>query len=72
MNFRFLIPGKAREEFLVSGYQEYLKRLSKYANCEPISLPEEPLGKKAGVKGVSSALKQEEETDQGQRLCLSD
>ncbi len=59
MNFRFLIPGKAREEFLVSGYQEYLKRLSKYAKCEIISLPEEPLGKKAGVKEVSSALKKE-------------
>ncbi len=27
MNFRFLIPGKAREAFLLSGYQEYLKRL---------------------------------------------
>ena len=59
MNFRFLIPGKAREAFLLSGYQEYLKRLSKYAKCEIISLPEEPLGKKASAKEISVALKKE-------------
>lgn len=59
MNFRFLVPGKAREAFLLSGYQEYLKRLSKYAKCEIISLPEEPLGKKASAKEISAALKKE-------------
>lgn len=59
MNFRFLIPGKAREPFLLSGYQEYLKRLSKFAKCETLFLPEEPLSKKASESEISSALKKE-------------
>ncbi len=61
MNIRFLIPGKAREPFLLSGYQEYLKRLSRFGKIEIISLPEEPRGKKPSEKEISSGLKKEAE-----------
>lgn len=59
MNIRFLIPGKAREPFLLLGYKEYLKRLSRFGKCDIVYLPEEPLSKKAGDKEVKSALDKE-------------
>ena len=41
MNFVFRIPGKNREPFLKAGYDEYLKRLSRFARCSLEFLPEE-------------------------------
>lgn len=43
MTIRFLIFGKAREDYLKSGFQEYTKRLSKYAKVSLVSLNEEPI-----------------------------
>lgn len=43
MTFTFLIPGKCRETYLKEGYNEYIKRLSKYMKVNLIFLPEEPI-----------------------------
>ena len=41
MNLIFRIPGKNREKFLKEGYDEYLKRLSRFGRCSLEFLPEE-------------------------------
>ena len=76
MTIRFLVFGKAREEFLKSGFQEYLKRLSKYAKVSLDFLTEETIKnvneasiQKALELEASKALNQIKETD---FLCLSD
>lgn len=47
MNFTFLIPGKAREEFLQKGYAEYLKRIQGYGKARIVYLPEERIAKES-------------------------
>lgn len=59
MNIRFLIPGKAREEFLKSGFDEYLKRISKYARVSLVYIQEEPLSNRPSQKEISGALDKE-------------
>ncbi len=76
MNLRFIIFGKAREDFLKLGYQEYVKRLSKYAKVTIETLPEENIKeitdshiKKALDTEAKKALNQIKEND---FLCLCD
>lgn len=61
MIFKFLIPGKCREDYLNDGTKEYLKRLSKYAKVSLISLPEEPLRANSSSAERKEALKREAE-----------
>lgn len=58
MNLTFLVPGKAREDFLVSGYREYLKRLSGYAKTDLVFLPEEKTGR-GNAAEIAKALDKE-------------
>ncbi|MFA6829576.1 MAG: 23S rRNA (pseudouridine(1915)-N(3))-methyltransferase RlmH [Bacilli bacterium] len=59
MTLKFLLPGKAREKFIKDGYQEYLKRLSRFAKLSLINLNEEPLSSSPNEKEISLALKKE-------------
>lgn len=59
MNIRFLCFGKAKEKFYLLGYDEYLKRLSKYAKVSLSYLNEEPLNSKPSEKEIESALDKE-------------
>lgn len=59
MNLKFLLPGKCRERFLIKGYEEYLKRLGKYAKVSLTYLPEESLNSSPSSKEIASALKKE-------------
>src|SRR5574344_585417 len=61
MNFRFLVPGKPKEDFLVSGIREYSKRLSKFGKVQIEYLPEERLSPKPSQEEISRALAKEGE-----------
>lgn len=76
MTIRFLIFGKAREEYLKSGYSEYLKRLSKYGKVSIEYLTEENIKtvndsniQKALDIEANRALNQIKDSDY---LCLCD
>ncbi len=76
MTIRFLVFGKAREDYLKSGFSEYAKRLSKYAkvsietlNEESIKIPNESNIARALDLEATRALNQIKEND---FLCLSD
>ena len=58
MTFRFLIPGKCREQYLKEGFDEYLKRLSKYGKVTLTYLPEENISV-VNEANVQRALKAE-------------
>lgn len=55
MNIRFLIFGKAREDYLKSGFSEYAKRLSKYAKVSIETLNEENI-RNPGEQSIAKAL----------------
>jgi len=59
MTIRFMLPGKCRESFLVSGYNEYLKRISKFAKVSLVNLTEEPLNSKPSPIEIQKALDKE-------------
>lgn len=59
MNIRFLIPGKCREKFVKDGYDEYLKRLSKFAKVSLVYLSEESLPDSPTKTQIDKALKTE-------------
>ncbi len=61
MNFRFLVPGKPKEDFLVSGIREYSKRLSKFGKVQIEYLPEERLSPKPSQEEIIRALAKEGE-----------
>mgnify|MGYP002676579082 CR=1 FL=1 len=76
MTIRFLIFGKAREEYLKSGYREYLKRLSRYAKVSLESLKEEEIRNPDSVS-IKKALSAEadramNQIKDGDVLCLCD
>lgn len=76
MNIRFIIFGKAREDFLKFGYQEYVKRLSKYAKVTIDSLPEENI-KEMNENYINRALDIEakkalNQIKENDFLCLCD
>ena len=58
MNIRFLIPGKCREKYIKDGYDEYLKRLSRFAKVSLEYLPEEIISNNSESE-ISKALKKE-------------
>lgn len=58
MNIRFLIPGKCREKYIKDGYDEYLKRLSRFAKVSLEYLPEEIMSNNSESE-ISKALKKE-------------
>lgn len=43
MNINILCLGKLKEDYLVQGVNEYIKRISKYANIRIIEMPDEPI-----------------------------
>ena len=53
---RFYIFGKVKETYLLNAYDEYLKRLSKFAKTEIIYLKEESLDKDASKTEIEKAL----------------
>lgn len=70
MNFRFLIPGKCREEYINSGVKEYIKRLGKYGKVTLSYLPEEALPEKPNPAQIEKAL--DIEGQRALRLIKSD
>lgn len=61
MTIRFLLPGKTRELFLQEGYEEYLRRLSRFAKVSLVSLPEESLPASPSQAEIQKALDSEAE-----------
>lgn len=61
MNFRFLLPGKIREDYIEEGSEEYLKRLSRFGKVSLTMLKEEPLPPSPSQKEIAAALKKEAE-----------
>lgn len=61
MNFRFLLPGKIREDYIEEGSEEYLKRLSHFGKVSLTMLKEEPLPPSPSQKEIAAALKKEAE-----------
>jgi 23S rRNA (pseudouridine1915-N3)-methyltransferase len=59
MTLRFLLPGKCREKYLKEGFDEYLKRLSRFGKVSLLSLPEEPLSSAPSQKEIETALENE-------------
>jgi len=59
MKLRFFIFGKAKEPFIKEGYEEYLKRLSKFAEASIIYLNESPLSSNPSYSEISKALIEE-------------
>jgi 23S rRNA (pseudouridine1915-N3)-methyltransferase len=48
MRFRFIWPGKTRDERLRSLVSEYLKRLSRFARCEVVEIRESAAADRSG------------------------
>ena len=61
MNFRFLLPGKIRENYIEEGSKEYMKRLSRFGKVSLTMLKEEPLPPSPSQKEIAAALKKEAE-----------
>ena len=59
MVIKFIIPGKAKEEYLLLGYEEYLKRLSKFAKTSLLTIKEEKLSDKPSENEIKNALDKE-------------
>lgn len=59
MNLRFFLFGKAREKFYLLGYDEYLKRLSRFAKTSIVTFEEETLSFKPSEKEIKVALDKE-------------
>jgi 23S rRNA (pseudouridine1915-N3)-methyltransferase len=59
MTLKFLIPGKAREKYLTEGYEEYLKRLSRFAKTSLVWLPEVSLPETPSSGEIAKALAEE-------------
>lgn len=52
MNIRIICIGKLKEKYLSQGIDEYLKRISKYANINIIELPDEMIPDNPSEKEV--------------------
>ncbi len=59
MNIKIICLGKLKEPYLLDGINEYLKRISKYANIEIIELQDEPIPFSPSSKEIQ-AIKQKE------------
>ena len=61
MNINIICIGKIKEKYLQDGIDEYLKRLSKYANTKIIELPDEPIPDNASEKEIKQIKQKEAE-----------
>lgn len=61
MNIKIICLGKLKETYLIDGINEYIKRISKYANIEIIELPDEPIPDSPSDKEIQT-IKQKEAT----------
>lgn len=61
IKLRLILIGKVREPYLKSGYEEYLKRLSKYAKTEIEYVDEARLPSSPSQGQISKALDEEAE-----------
>lgn len=52
MNIKIICLGKLKEKYLIEGVNEYLKRISKYANINIIELPDEPIPENPSQKEI--------------------
>lgn len=52
MNIKIICLGKLKEKYLLEGVNEYLKRISKYANISIIELPDEPIPENPSQKEI--------------------
>lgn len=52
MNIKIICIGKLKEKYLTQGINEYLKRISKYANINIIELPDETIPDNPSEKEV--------------------
>lgn len=59
MNIKIICLGKLKESYLIEGINEYLKRISKYANIDIIELPDEPIPTSPSEKEIQ-IIKQKE------------
>lgn len=58
MNIKIISVGNIKEKFLVSGIDEFKKRISKYANLEIIEIPEAKV-KESSIGNINQALEKE-------------
>ncbi len=56
MKIRIFAIGKIKEAYLKEGIQEYLKRLSSYANVEIIEVKDEPLNENPNTSEITKAI----------------
>lgn len=63
MNINILVVGKIKEKFYTQAIEEYLKRLSKYANVRIIEVPDEKTSENASENEIAIVKGKE-----GQRL----
>lgn len=54
MNIKILCVGKVKEASILSAIQEYIKRISKYANCSIIEVSDEPIPANVSEKEIVS------------------
>ena len=52
MNIKIICIGKLKERYLLDGVNEYLKRISKYANIDIIELPDETIPENPSQKEI--------------------
>ncbi len=52
MNIKIICLGKLKEKYLLDGVNEYIKRISKYANISIIELPDETIPENPSEKEV--------------------
>ncbi len=59
LNIRIVCVGKLREQFYISAFNEYSKRLSAYCKLECVELNETKLGSSLSDKEIAAALDKE-------------
>ncbi len=59
LNIRIVCVGKLREQFYISAFNEYSKRLSAYCKLECVELNETKLGSSPSDKEIAAALDKE-------------
>lgn len=59
LTIQILCLGKLKEKYLLDGVNEYVKRISKYANIKIIELPDEMIPENASSKEIETIQKLE-------------
>lgn len=63
MRITIISVGKIKEDYLMAGIKEYVKRLSKYTKVEEVVLPDEPIKDKS-----SDAMNEDIKQKEGKRI----